>query len=66
MIEYRHIRMKRTLKISVVILPQKLLFQHQNKHLLVTVFKHVSAFMHNTLVSFQTLQHLFESESVCI
>ena len=55
-----------TLKRSVVILTQKVLFQHQNKHLLVTVFKHVSAFMHNTLMSFQTPQHLFDSESVFI
>ena len=55
-----------TLKRGVVILTQKDLFAHQNKHLLVTVFKHTSAFMHNALMSFQTLQHLFESESVCI
>ena len=35
-------------------------------HLLVTVFKHVSTLMDKALMSFQTLQHLFESESVCI
>ena len=55
-----------TLKRSVVISIQKVLFQNQNKHISVTVFKHVSVFMHDALMSFQTVQHLFESKSVCI
>ena len=48
---------KCTLKRSVVILTQKVLFQHQNKHLLVTVFKHVSAFVALCTMPYWVFKH---------